>query len=152
MGAQPSSGTPEEIRESRRDAAASSAWPDSGGRRHVRKNPLSHHKGQEHEVSGGRTAAKHHEETDNTRSRGRVISQFARDVLDRRILNDVRVSEHPDSAARRIDPVRATPLPPDHPEVLKEIKFDRISRLMQPGSNDEVDQELGLDENDDWIS
>ena len=59
--------------------------------------------------------------------------------------------EHPDTVAARIDPRRAAPLPADHPAVLKEIKFDRISALMQPGSNDEIDQELGLDSNDDWI-
>ena len=52
----------------------------------------------------------------------------------------------------------------NHPAVTKEVKFDRISRLMQPGSDDEVDQRLssgiegyddGLvdyDPDDDWIS
>jgi hypothetical protein len=60
--------------------------------------------------------------------------------------------EHPDAIAARLDPRKATPLPADHPEVRKEIKFDRIAALMQPGSDDEVDQRLGLDENDDWIS
>ena len=133
-------------------------------RSHGRNNPISHHKGQEHEVHGGRTAAKQQGLTDSSRGRGRAtqnVSQWAQDVLGR---TRGMEGEHPDTVAARLDPRRATPLPPDHPAVTKEIKFDRIARLMQPGSNDEVDQRLssgieGYDEgqidndpDDDWIS
>jgi len=119
---------------------------------HGRKNSLSHHKGQEHEVHGGRTAAKQQGLTDSSRGRGRATQEaslHAQEVLGRTRGMEGR---HPDTVARALDPYKATPLPPDHPAVLKEIKFDRIAALMQPGSNDEVDQHLGLDENDDWIA
>lgn len=119
---------------------------------HGRKNSLSHHKGQEHEVHGGRTAAKQQGLTDSSRGRGRATQEaslHAQEVLGRTRGMEGR---HPDNVARALDPYKATPLPPDHPAVLKEIKFDRIAALMQPGSNDEVDQHLGLDENDDWIA
>ena len=125
-------------------------------RSHGRNNPLAHHRGQEHEVHGGRTAARQQATTDSSRGRGRTpnlnmagASVWAQEVLGP---NYGVPGEHPDAIAARIDPRKATPLPADHPEVRKEIKFDRIAALMQPGSNDEVDQRLGLDENDDWIS
>ena len=126
--------------------------------RHSRKNSLSHHKGQEQEVHGGRTAAKQQGTTDSTRGRGRArspedLSPWAAEVLSQHNYGlNLERGTNPDTIAQRLDPRKAEPLPPDHPEVLKEIKFDRMSRLMQPGSNDEVDQQLGLDENDDWIS
>jgi len=155
--------------EAARERAANEAFADpptppgfKRPRSHGRQGAISHHKGQEHEVHGGRTAARQQGLTDSSRGRGRatqVVSQFAQDVLGR---TRGMEGEHPETIARRLDPYRAEPLPADHPAVQAEVKFDRISRLMQPGSDDEVDQRLssgiegyddGLQDNDDdWIS
>lgn len=159
---------------------------------HDRKIGLAHHRSQTHEVHGGRSAMKHRDETDWTRARGRAkprqerggmgagpetgqpaeervqtagppaiaaTTQFAQQILGKQ----ATTFDNPEEAARKIDPVsRPEGLPRDHPAVVSEVKFDRISRLMQPGSNDEVDQRLsggiegyddGLEDNDDdWIS
>ena len=128
-------------------------------RSHGRQGVISHHKGQEQEIHGGRTAARQQATTDSSRGRGRAATQldgmspWAKEVLyvDTNY-GSLRPTQHADTVAAQLDPRRAEPLPPDHPEVVKEIKFDRISRLMQPGTDDEVDQQLGLDSDDDWIS
>ena len=92
-------------------------------------------------------------------------SHFAQEVLRGKQGQGTLASfGNPEAAARERAPIRATPLPMNHPAVTKEVKFDRISRLMQPGSDDEVEQRLssgiegyddGLvdyDPDDDWIS
>jgi hypothetical protein len=143
--------------EDARTRAAEVAFPDTEARRpraHGRKNSLAHHRSQEHEVHGGRTAARQQNTTDSSRGRGRAVSIHALEILGPDYGDP---GEHPDAIARSFDPYRATPLPPDHPEVLKEIKFARIAALLQPGSNDEVDQKLsggikGYDDDDDWIA
>ncbi len=140
-----------------REEAARGAYPDARRpRSHQRTSNLSHHKGQEDQVYGGRTAARQQGITDSSRGRGRAVSQWATEVL---IEANYGATDdtHPDTVAARIDPRRAEPLPSDHPEVLKEIKRDRIEALMQPGSGNEVDQSLssgieGYDDDDDWIS
>ena len=170
---------------------------------HDRQMNLTHHRGQTHEVHGGRTAARQQGLTDSSRGRGRAVprvgyggvggrggmgaspeggqpeeervttsgpapvgtSHFAQEVLRGKQGQGTLASfGNPEAAARERDPIRATPLPMNHPAVTKEVKFDRISRLMQPGSDDEVDQRLssgiegyddGLvdyDPDDDWIS
>ena len=158
--------------EDARARAAEGAFPPGGrservtpsrDRSHGRANPIAHHREQTHEVHGGRTAARQQNTTDSSRGRGRAVppvlaetgamTPWAAEVLYQdNNYGQIKSGEHPDTIAARLDPRKATPLPPDHPEVMKEIKFDRISRLMQPGSNDEIDQELGLDSDDDWIS
>ena len=120
---------------------------------HGRKNSLAHHKGQKHEVHGGRTAARQQATTDSSRGRGRTpnLNMAGASIWAQEVLGpDYGVpGEHPDTIAARKDPRKATPLPADHPEVRKEIKFDRLEDLMQPG---ERGRQLGLDDNDDWIS
>lgn len=151
--------------EDARGRAAEGAFPDPDNRRpraHGRKNSIAHHKGQETTASyGGRTAARQQAITDSSRGRGRAanedggvpLTRWAYEVLYQDTnYGQIKSGVHPDVLAARLDPRKSEPLPPDHPEVRKEIKFDRIARLMQPGSNDEVDQQLGLDDNDDWIS
>ena len=122
---------------------------------HRRNNPIAHHRGQEHEVHGGRTAARQQATTDSSRGRGRTpnLNMAGASVWAQEVLGpDYGVpGEHPDAIAARLDPRKATPLPADHPEVRKEIKFDRIEELMQPGTNYD-DRDRLLDDNDDWIS
>ena len=170
---------------------------------HDRQQNLAHHRGQAHEVHGGRTAARQQGLTDSSRGRGRAVprvgyggapgrggmgaspeggqlaedrvttsgpapvgtTQYAQEILRHKSgAGLAHTFDNPEGAARERDPVRAKPLPMDHPAVTKEVKFDRIAALMQPGSNDEVDQRLssgiegyddGLvdhDPDDDWIS
>ena len=153
--------TPDEIIAMRRARAAESSDPDTGKtphrpRSHGRNNGITHHKGQVQEVHGGRTAKKHQDQTDGTRNAGRA-TPWAAEVLKEANYGSIRGEEQPEVVAAQIDPRRAEPLPPDHPEVLKEIKRDRIEALMQPGSDNELDQSLssgieGYDDDDDWIS
>ena len=167
---------------------------------HDREMNLAHHRGQAHEVHGGRTAARQQGITDSSRGRGRAVprigyggvggrggmgaspesgqpeeervttsgpppvgnTQYAQETLGP---NRLRGQSNPEAAARAIDPVqRPAGLPMDHPAVVSEIKRDRIESLMQPGSNDEVDQRLAsgiegydeglidIDSDDDYIS
>lgn len=169
---------------------------------HERQRRLAQHKGQAHEVHGGRTAAKQQGQTDSSRGRGRAVpfgpipqppipqpitvpspvlpfynretsggtSQFAKETLANRIGD----ADHPEVRAREIDPIRAKPLPRNHPAVVHEAKLDRLNLLMQPGSDDIIDRRIssgigtgvtrdgkvinydeGLvddDPDDDWIS
>ncbi len=210
MSSQPNPNTEPTEAEDRRDATQDPTEAQTLGayrrgvarqQSHDRQMNLTHHRGQAHEVHGGRTAARQQGLTDSSRGRGRAVprvgyggvggrggmgaspeggqleeervttggpapvgtSRFAQETLRGKQGQGTLTSfDNPELAARQIDPVRATPLPRDHPAVLKEVKFDRISRLMQPGSDDEVDQRLssgiegyddGLEDNeDDWIS
>jgi len=165
------SSTPNFSEEGARAGAAAGAFTDGPdhaplgrespkrSKSHGRANPIVHHKGQEQEIHGGRTAARQQATTDSSRGRGRAatkldgMSPWAKEVLyvDTNY-GTLGANQHADTVAAQLDPRRAEPLPPDHPEVVKEIKFDRISRLMQPGTDDEVEQQLGLDSDDDWIS
>ena len=126
---------------------------------HDREMNLAHHRGQTQEVQGGRTAARQQGLTDSSRGRGRAVprtlpaspsviriglsipepgpSDFAKEVL-------VKPENYrnPEAKAREKDPILAKPLPRNHPSVVAEANLDRLNLLMQPGSNDEVDQML----------
>ena len=158
-----SQSSPNFTEEGARERAAAGAFADGPesppiGRRgparppaHERENSLTHHREQTQEVHGGRTAARQQATTDSSRGRGRTpnlkmagASVWAQEVLG----PDYGVPRvHPDILAARLDPRRAKPLPADHPEVRKEIKFDRLEDLMQPGERGRVSD----DDNDDWI-
>ena len=126
---------------------------------HERQRNLVQHRGQTQEVQGGRTAARQQGLTDSSRGRGRAVprtlpkapsviriglslpepgpSDFAKEVL-------VKPENYrdPEAKAREKDPILAKPLPRNHPSVVAEANLDRLNLLMQPGSNDEIDQRL----------